>query len=135
MGTATQPEDRARVAGVRDRLADLVEVDPSPAELALLLRLLRSFAVKAPPAAAELGRLLRAGDPGPVRDQAHALKGTAANIGVAGLAALCARIEDEARAGTVTDPGRAAELLGSEVDAALRAVDVLTREFEQRVPG
>jgi HPt (histidine-containing phosphotransfer) domain-containing protein len=131
METATQPEDLARVAGVRARLADLVESKPSPAELALVLRLLRSFAAKTPPATDELVRLLREGDPGPVRDQAHSLKGSAANIGAAGLAALCSRVEDAARAGAVTDPGPTVDRLRAETDGALRAVQTLTLEYER----
>lgn len=129
MGTATQPEDRARLADVRARLAELVEADPSPAELALVLRLLRSFAAKAPLAADDLVRLLHEGDPEPVRDHAHSLKGSAANIGAAGLAELCAQVEDRARAGAVTDPGPTADRLRAEVDGAVRAVESLAREY------
>ncbi|WP_433795378.1 Hpt domain-containing protein [Actinoplanes sp. CA-252034] len=131
METATQPEDLARVAGVRARLADLVEPKPSPAELALVLRLLRSFAAKAPLAADELVRLLHEGDPGPVRDHAHSLKGSAANIGAAGLAALCSLVEDAARTGVVTDPGPTGARLRAETDGALRAIRALTLEFER----
>ncbi|GIE78339.1 hypothetical protein Aph02nite_42890 [Actinoplanes philippinensis] len=131
METATQPEDLARVAGVRARLADLVEPKPSPAELALVLRLLRSFAAKAPLAADELVRLLHEGDPAPVREHAHSLKGSAANIGADGLAAICSRVEDAARAGAVTDPGPTGDRLRAETDGALRAVRALTVEFER----
>ena len=135
METATQPEDRARVAGVRARLADLVEADPSPAEVALVLRLLRSFAVKAPHAADELVRALREGDTRVIRDQAHSLKGAAANLGAAGLAAVCSRIEGEAVTGTVAEPGPAAESVCSETDGAVRAVLALAGEYERRSTG
>jgi HPt (histidine-containing phosphotransfer) domain-containing protein len=131
METATQPEDLARVAGVRARLADLVEPAPSPAELALVLRLLRSFAAKAPLAADELVRLLHAGDPGPVRDHAHSLKGSAANIGAAELAAFCSQVEDAARAGVVNDPGPIGDRLRAVTDGAIRAVRTLTLEYER----
>ncbi|MEV0902052.1 Hpt domain-containing protein [Actinoplanes sp. NPDC049802] len=130
METATQPEHQARVAGVRARLADLVEADPSPAELALVLRLLRSFVSKAPDAVDLLVRLLHDGDPGPVRDHAHGLKGSAANIGAADLAAFCAALEDQARAGVVADPGPAADRLRAEADGALLAVRAVTAEYE-----
>jgi HPt (histidine-containing phosphotransfer) domain-containing protein len=135
METATQPEDRARVAGVRTRLADLVEADPSPAELALVLRLLRSFAEKAPPAADELVRVLHEGDPGMVRDRAHSLRGAAANLGLAGLAGVCSQIEDHARAGIVAEPGPVAGRLGAELDGAVRAVMALAGEYERRATG
>ncbi|MDI6100893.1 Hpt domain-containing protein [Actinoplanes sp. NEAU-A12] len=131
METAAQPEDRDHVAGVRARLADLVEGAPSPAELALVLRLLRSFAAKAPLAANELVRLLRAGDPVAVRDHAHSLKGSAANVGATGLAAVCAQVEDRARAGVVADVGPTAARLRSETDGAVRAAQILTDEYER----
>jgi HPt (histidine-containing phosphotransfer) domain-containing protein len=131
METATAPEDLARVAGVRARLADLVEAEPSPAELALILRLLRSFAATAPLAADELVRLLHEGDAGRVRDQAHSLKGSAANIGAASLAVVCGQVEDVARTGRITAAGPAAGRLRAEVDGALRAIRVLTGEFER----
>ncbi|GAA1606883.1 Hpt domain-containing protein [Actinoplanes couchii] len=129
METATQPEDEARVAGVRARLADLVEADPSPAELALMARLLNSFAAKAPASADELARLLRQGDAGLVREQAHSLKGSAANIGATDLATLCARIEDQARAGIVADPETTTAHLELEVGGAVRAVLILAGEY------
>jgi histidine phosphotransfer protein HptB len=131
METATQPEELARVACVRARLADLVAPEPTPAELALVLRLLRSFAAKTPPATDELVRLLHEGDPGPVREQAHSLRGSAANIGATELAALCSRVEDAARAGAVTDPGRTSDRLRAATDCAMRAVRTLTLEYER----
>jgi HPt (histidine-containing phosphotransfer) domain-containing protein len=134
MGTATASEDLARVAGVRARLADLVEARPSPAELALVLRLLRSFAAKAPLAADDLVRLLHEGDAVRVRDHAHSLKGSAANIGAGTLAALCGQVEDQARTGSVTAPGPTGDRLRAEIDGALRAVHLLTGEYE-RIAG
>jgi HPt (histidine-containing phosphotransfer) domain-containing protein len=134
METATAPEDLARLAGVRARLADLVEAEPSPAELALVLRLLRSFAAKAPLAADELVRVLHEGDATTVRDHAHSLKGSAANIGAGTLAALCGQVEDQARAGKVISPGPTGDRLRAEIDGALRAVHLLTGEYE-RIAG
>ncbi|SDT43866.1 Hpt domain-containing protein [Actinoplanes derwentensis] len=131
METATQPEDEARVAGVRARLADLVEADPSPAELALVARLLNSFAAKAPAASDLLLRLMYQGDAGLVREQAHSLKGSAANIGATRLAALYAGVEEQARAGIVTDPGTLTAHLELEVGGAVRAVLVLAGEYER----
>lgn len=132
MGTATPPAGGAGVAaGVRARLADLVEAEPSPAELALLLRLLSSFAAKAPAAADLLARLLHGGDPAQVRDQAHSLKGSSANIGATALAAFCATVEDRARAGVVTDPGAAADELRALVGDAVEAVRAVALEYER----
>ncbi|MEU4426019.1 Hpt domain-containing protein [Actinoplanes sp. NPDC024001] len=123
-------DDDSRVAAVRARLAEVIEDDPSPAEIALVRRLLHSFASKAPDAAGLLAALLRDGDPGRVRDQAHTLKGSAANIGATALADLCLAVEDQARAGTIADPADTTERLRTEVAAALRAVAVVAGEYE-----
>ncbi|MBO3738022.1 Hpt domain-containing protein [Actinoplanes flavus] len=131
METAPQPEHEARVAEVRARIAELVEGDPSPAERALVLRLLRSFTAKTPDAVDLLARSLEAGDPEPVSEHAHSLKGSAANIGAIRLAALCAAVEDRARAGTVADPGPTAERLRAEVSGALTAVRAVTAHYER----
>ncbi|GGN69365.1 hypothetical protein GCM10010112_34810 [Actinoplanes lobatus] len=133
METATPPEHEARVAEVRARLAEFAEGDPSPAERALVLRLLRSFTAKTPGAVDLLARLLEAGDPGPVSDPAHSLKGSAANIGAIRLADLCATVEDQARAGIVADPGRTVERLHAEADGALLAVQAVTARYEEPV--
>ncbi|KHD78804.1 hypothetical protein MB27_03250 [Actinoplanes utahensis] len=122
------------MAGVRARLADLVEAEPSPAERALVLRLLNSFAAKAPTAADQLIGLLHDGDPGPVRDLAHSLKGSSANIGATALAALCATVEDQARAGAVADARATAGRLRELLAESLHAVRTVAVEYERLVP-
>ncbi|KUL33361.1 Hpt domain-containing protein [Actinoplanes awajinensis] len=129
-------DDEQRLAGVRARIAAITDPDPTPAELALVLRLLRSFAAKTPGAVEQLTTLLAGrADPGGIRDRAHALKGSAANIGATGLAAVCAALEDQARAGTVADPAGTADRIRSEATGALRAVSALAEEFAQRCPA
>ncbi|GAA2702821.1 Hpt domain-containing protein [Actinoplanes palleronii] len=129
-------DDEQRLAGVRARIAAITDPDPTPAELALVLRLLRSFAAKTPGAVEQLTTLLAGrADPGGIRDRAHALKGSAANIGATGLAAVCAVLEDQARAGAVADPARTADRIRSEATGALRAVSTLAEEFAQRCPA
>ncbi|MBG0561050.1 Hpt domain-containing protein [Actinoplanes sp. NEAU-A11] len=123
-------DDESRVAAVRARIADLFGDEPTPAEIALIRRLLRSFEDRTAATAGTLIGLLDDGDPGLVRDQAHALKGSAANIGATALAGLCAAVEDEARAGTVADPAATADRVRAEVAGALRAVSVTAAEFE-----
>ena len=133
MGSAAPPEHEARLASIRARLADLTEELPDIAELALVIRLLRSFTARTPAAAEVLVDLLGAGDAGRVRDQAHALKGSAANLGAGALAAVCGEVEDRARAGAVPDPVVTAARLRSEVAGTLRAVDALTAEYERHL--
>ncbi|WP_436520455.1 Hpt domain-containing protein [Actinoplanes sp. HUAS TT8] len=123
------PEEDQRLAGVRARIAIITDPDPTPAELALVGRLLRSFVAKTPEAVERLLDGFPDKDPGIVRDQAHALKGSAANIGATALAALCAALEDQARAGKVPD---VAEEIRAEAAAALTAVSTLAEQYDQR---
>jgi histidine phosphotransfer protein HptB len=123
-----------RLAGVRARIATITDPDPAPEELALVLRLLRSFVAKTPPAVDRLLDGFQQKDPGLIRDQAHALKGSAANIGATALAALCSALEDQARTGAVTDPAGTAGRIRAEAEAALAAVAALAAEYERAGP-
>lgn len=131
MGSIAPPDHDARVTAVRARLDDVTGGEPGPDELALLVRLLRAFAVRAPEAAEQVITLLSSGSED-LRDRAHALKGSAANIGAAGLSALCASIEQDARAGVRPDPVATAEMLRAETAAVLRAVTEVADAYEER---
>ncbi|GAB2566898.1 hypothetical protein Aab01nite_45690 [Paractinoplanes abujensis] len=96
--------ERSREDEVRERLADIAGDDPGPGERALLGRLVRSFLEKNPAGVDQLAELLRGGDPGMLREHAHALKGSATNIGADSLARVFAEIEHAARDGVVPDP-------------------------------
>jgi histidine phosphotransfer protein HptB len=96
--------ERSREDEVRDRLADIAGDEPGPAERALIGRLIRSFLDKNPGGVDQLAELLRGGDTGLLREHAHALKGSASNIGAASLAAVFAEVEHAARDGSVPDP-------------------------------
>jgi HPt (histidine-containing phosphotransfer) domain-containing protein len=122
MESVAPPDHDARVASIRTRLNDITEGAPSPAERTLLVRLLRSFAAKTPAAADELIGLLATGPVTEIRERAHALKGSSANIGAISLSALCADVETEARAGVRPAPVTTAQRLRDEVGGALRAV-------------
>ena len=89
------PADHRSTAAVRLReLIDRDGIDPS-----LVLRIIERFEGGALTVGAALREAVRAGDAGEVAAQAHSLKGSAANLGLAGLAAVCEQIESEARAG------------------------------------
>lgn len=122
--------DDERLAGVRARIALITDPDPTAAELALIQRLLRSFVAKTPEAVARLLDGFGGKDLGTIRDQAHGLKGSAANIGATALAALCAALEDQARAGAIADPAGTAERIRAEAAGALEAVSALADEYE-----
>lgn len=96
--------ERSREDEVRDRLADIAGGEPGPAEEALLGRLIRSYLTKTPGGVDRLAELLRGGDTVTLREHAHALKGSASNIGANSLASVFAEIEHAARDGGVPDP-------------------------------
>ncbi|WP_433831838.1 Hpt domain-containing protein [Actinoplanes sp. CA-015351] len=130
MGSVAPPADHdARVAAVRARLDDITAGKPSPDELALLVKLLRAFAAKAPAATDELISVLENGGTGDIRERAHAFKGSAANIGATALSALCAGVEEDAREGIRSDPATTAQRLRDEVAQALRAVTEVADDF------
>jgi histidine phosphotransfer protein HptB len=114
---------------IRARLGDIAGPEPSAAERALLARLLRSFVTKTPDGVDRLGALLRGGEPGTVRDHAHALKGSAANLGADRLAAICAEVEQGARDGRLPDPDSTLGRLAAEQAQVLDLMERLAAEF------
>ncbi|WP_189081578.1 response regulator [Mangrovihabitans endophyticus] len=76
--------------------------DRTPAETALIEKIIGSFAAKAPGLIADITAALTSGDDAALAYHAHALKGAAANLGACHLADTCATIEDHARAGDLT---------------------------------
>ncbi|GIE90644.1 Hpt domain-containing protein [Actinoplanes regularis] len=124
------PEDEKRLAGVRARIESIIDPVPTPAQSALVMRLLRSFATNTPAAVDAL--LDSLDDPGELRERAHTLRGSADNIGAGELAAACAALEEQARAGTIADPAGSAGRIRAEADEALRAVLALADELARR---
>lgn len=95
----------SRESALRVRLLDIAGPDPSPAERALMARLIASFLRKAPLMLDLLEAELAADDPDAARIAAHALRGSASNIGADGLAVLAGALEDEIRAGRMPATG------------------------------
>ncbi|GAA2543521.1 hypothetical protein GCM10010435_09600 [Winogradskya consettensis] len=91
-------------AGIQARLDEICGPAPSEPERKLMVRLLTSYVAKTPAAIDGLAEALDAGDTQQVRDQAHALKGSAANLGIQAMSTLLADLEDTARAGDLPDP-------------------------------
>ncbi|MFI5937338.1 Hpt domain-containing protein [Actinoplanes sp. NPDC051494] len=90
--------------GIQARLDEICDPEPSEPERRLLVRLLTSYVTKTPPAIDRLAEALASGAADEVRDQAHALKGSATNLGVTVLSELFGALEDSARAGVLPDP-------------------------------
>jgi HPt (histidine-containing phosphotransfer) domain-containing protein len=97
-----------RESDIRARLAEITGgAPPAGPERDLLGRLLVSYTSKTPVGIEQLESLIRAGDVTGVRQLAHALKGSATNLGVTALSRLFATVEDEARADRLPDPALA----------------------------
>ena len=89
---------------IRARLGEIGGEEPAGPERELLARLLTSYTSKTLAGVDRLAELIRGGDVAAVRDQAHALKGSASNLGVVTLAGLFAQLESAARDGRMPDP-------------------------------
>ncbi len=118
---------------IRARLADITGAEPAAAEHALLARLIHSFLGKTPPAVDRLDELLRGDDPVLVRDHAHGLKGSAANLGAGTLAAIFAEIEQDARNGRVADADLTVTRVRSELGQVTGVLLRLADELDQPV--
>ncbi|MEN8675177.1 response regulator [Nocardioides sp.] len=84
-------------ATTRSRLAELV--DDEGIDLVLVARMVERFEASATDAVAALARSLEQGSPAGVEQQAHGLRGSAANLGLVEVAAWCGELEEEARRG------------------------------------
>jgi HPt (histidine-containing phosphotransfer) domain-containing protein len=77
---------------IRARLADLID-DGGPADVALVERLALSFMERQAGLLARLADAVAGADAEAVARHAHALKGSAGNVGATAVATLCAEAE------------------------------------------
>lgn len=95
-----------------------------PGQPDVLTELIDLFLADAPPRITMVQGALAAGDGEALRRAAHALKGSAANVGAMGLAALCADLEQRGRHRAFDDADVVGHQLAQEyhrVETALRA--------------
>lgn len=118
--------DRGREDEIRARLAEIG--GPGGPERQLVVRLIRSFVAKAPDGVDRLGELLRGGDREALRDHAHGLRGSAANLGAGALARMLAEVEQDARDGLLPDPDLTLGLLAAELALVLGVLERLAAE-------
>ncbi|GAA1501193.1 hypothetical protein GCM10009827_009560 [Dactylosporangium maewongense] len=123
-----------RAAGISARLDDVAGPDPSPDDLAMLARLLTAFTTRTPPAVDRLAVAMHAGDTAAVHVQAHALKGSAANIGGTALADLLADLEQRARDGGLPDAGPALDRIRTEYTEVAAVCEALAGELSRSAP-
>ena len=100
---------RATADDTIGRRLDELAGDHSEPERDLVRRLVESFLRRAPRHLAALRDAFDRGDVAAFEDEAHSLKGAAGTLGAAAVAAICDRLEDRARTGTLP-PGTPHEL-------------------------
>lgn len=122
--------DHASPLGVRAtvtrRLAELRGSDPNVEPL--VRRLVSSFLTRSPERLDRLAGALERGDAPAAAEEAHRLRGSAANLGAEALAARCAVVDQAARAGQLD---LAADRL-PEVRQAYAAVEPVLRALVAR---
>lgn len=103
-----------------DRLEELLDLDPG--DPSMLLRFIDRFGPNARGTLAGMREAREAGTPHELGRFAHALKGSAANLGATHLAALCKEVEDLGEDGVVVEQPA---LVGVEraLDAAVKALE------------
>ena len=126
-GPADGPE-QGDGAGVLDhgRLEELLDLDPG--DPSMLLRFIDRFGVGARQRVTELRDARASGDAGTQGRIAHALKGTAANLGATALAEVCLNIEDLGAAGQLADDALLSRL-DEEADHAVTALEHYARSL------
>jgi CheY-like chemotaxis protein len=117
-----------RIATITARLADITGPNPSPAERALQNRLINSFVAKTPAAVDTLAAAVRSGNADEAATRAHALKGSAANLGADALADLVGQLEDRARCGQLPADDAALDAIRREADLTLATLTRLTTD-------
>jgi CheY-like chemotaxis protein len=119
---------------IRARLGELTGPEPTEDELTLVDQLIDTFLTRVPVTVEQLADALRDGDGEIIAARAHALKGSAANIGADSLADLADGFEAHARAGRVPDAAPSTTILRDEVDLVLQVLGVLRAEHGASLP-
>jgi len=85
-------------------------------------RVVSAFVSEAPTIVDQIGRAIRTNDVSRVRDAAHSLKSSSANIGAARLSAVCRDLEQRGRNGDLGDGAAAEQALRAELEAVIDAL-------------
>jgi len=103
-----------------------------PAELGGLLRRLSAHA---PGHVEQIHQAVALDDAGRLREQAHQLKGVAANLGAQDLAEICERLEQAARDGDLDAAIEPLSQLRPRTRAMLAAVDAILADQDRALPS
>lgn len=107
-----------------DALARLAELDPTGANR-LIERVLQAFRVSVARLRPQLDAARQSGDRSAIRLVVHTLKSSSASIGALAVSQRCAQIETLIRVDASAELAAPLAALDTDLDAALRAIDVL----------
>jgi HPt (histidine-containing phosphotransfer) domain-containing protein len=96
-----------------------------PGEPDVLTEVLELFLQDVPRRIARLRASCAAGDAAELHKTAHSLKGSAGNVGAQALLAICRQLDDQGRAGDLTE----AKQLVDALDAEFARVEVAIRQL------
>jgi PAS domain S-box-containing protein len=136
LGKWTEPHDPAAAAGVREQIRERLDLLRSaggalgPAELGGLLG---RISAHAPGHVEAIMQAIATDDAVRLREQAHQLKGVAANLGARDLADLCGRLEEHGRDGDVEAAVETVAELRPRSRELLAAVGDLLSELDREV--
>ncbi|HEV7650833.1 MAG TPA: response regulator [Actinophytocola sp.] len=116
-------------SAVRARIAAIAGTELSDDERSIVCQLIETFIDRTPTAVDDLTHALGDGDVEAAAARAHAMKGSAANIGAVSLAGLSAIVENKLRAGTIPDPRQTQQLMRREVELTLAVLNALLDEL------
>jgi PAS domain S-box-containing protein len=111
----------SRVASIRRRLDELAGPDPAE-DRVLFSRLLTSFMNRAPGAVRDLQSAVDRGNVHEIEQQAHGLKGAAAELGATHLARVCEAVEAQSRSEPAVFAPDLPDQLQQELDRSGRAM-------------
>ncbi|HEY1013796.1 MAG TPA: Hpt domain-containing protein, partial [Herpetosiphonaceae bacterium] len=95
----------------------------SEGEPDLVGQLIDLFAQESPPQVAAIARAVAEGDADSLRQTAHSLKSSAANLGAGALAAICAELEKRGRGGEAAGLEPQVAALETEFERACLALE------------
>ena len=131
-GRSIPPREKAVASVDWNRLMELAELggedDPD-----FLASLISRFHQDASVRLERLDVAVRQHDARTVKEIAHSLKGSSANLGLVALAALCQQLQDQGESGDTKESGQVLEDLRKEYRKARRELEAMEQQTEKTV--
>jgi signal transduction histidine kinase/DNA-binding response OmpR family regulator len=127
--TTTPTTAAAATAIDREHLEQFRELDPAGG-LSLAARIMRVYATTSPGLVTQLKTATQGGDAEGLRQAAHSLKSSSANVGAATLSALLRQLEACGKEGRLRDAAAALDELSHEYGRVMGEIDSILAEIE-----